>query len=87
MGIETFRNNPAARSVSRFLECAIHTASVTPKYIICDKGQASWYSCPSRDALTLSVDREALAIAVLSRFLPLSFSVVKTFKYVLNNVF
>ena len=36
MGIETFRNNPTAVSVSRFLECAIHNASATPKYIICD---------------------------------------------------
>jgi len=44
MGIETFRNNPTAVSVSRFLECAIHTASATPKYIICDKGQQFWCS-------------------------------------------
>ena len=42
MGIETFRNNPTAVSVSHFLECAIHTASATPKYIICDKGQQFW---------------------------------------------
>ena len=44
MGIETFRNNPTAVSVSRFLECAFHTASATPKYIICDKGQQFWCS-------------------------------------------
>jgi len=44
MGIETFRNNPTTVSVSRFLECAIHTASATPKYIICDKGQQFWCS-------------------------------------------
>ena len=42
MGIETFRNNPTAVSVSHFLECAIHAASATPKYIICDKGQQFW---------------------------------------------
>ena len=42
MGIETFRNNPTAVSVSHFLECAIHTARVTPKYIIYDKGQQFW---------------------------------------------
>jgi hypothetical protein len=39
MGIVIFRNNPTAVSVSHFLEYAIHTASATPKYIICDKGQ------------------------------------------------
>ena len=44
MGIETFRNNPTAVSVSHFLECAIHTASATPKYIISDKGQQFWCS-------------------------------------------
>jgi hypothetical protein len=38
MGIAFFGNNPTAISVSDFLECAIHTASATPKYIICDKG-------------------------------------------------
>ena len=42
MGIETFRNNPSAVSVSRFLECAICTANATPKFIICDKGQQFW---------------------------------------------
>jgi len=31
--------------------------------------------------------RLAIAIDALSRFLPVSFSVVKTFKYVLNNIF
>ena len=44
MGIETFRDNPTAVSVSHFLECAINTASATPKYIICDKGQQFWCS-------------------------------------------
>jgi hypothetical protein len=44
MGIETFRHNPTAVSVSRFLECAINTASATPQYIICDKGQQFWCS-------------------------------------------
>jgi hypothetical protein len=44
MGVETFRNNPTAVSVSRFLECAIHTACATPKYIISDKGQQFWFS-------------------------------------------
>ena len=44
MGIETFRNNPTAVSVSHFLECAIHTAIATPKHIICDKGQQFWCS-------------------------------------------
>ena len=44
MGIEIFRNNPTAVSVSHFLEYAIHTASATPKYIICDKGQQFWCS-------------------------------------------
>ena len=44
MGIETFRNNPTAVSVSHFLECAIHAASATPKYIISDKGQQFWCS-------------------------------------------
>jgi len=44
MGIETFRSNPTTVSISRFLECAIHTASATPKYIICDKGQQFWCS-------------------------------------------
>jgi hypothetical protein len=46
MGIDAFRNNPTAVSVSHFLECAIQTASATPKYIICDKGQQFW--CPMR---------------------------------------
>ena len=44
MGIETFRNNPTAVSVSHFRECAINTASATPKYIISDKGQQFWCS-------------------------------------------
>jgi transposase InsO family protein len=44
MGIDAFRNNPTAVSVSHFLECAIQTASATPKYIICDKGQQFWCS-------------------------------------------
>ena len=44
MGFETFRNNPTAGSVSQFLECAMHTANATPKYIICDKGQQFWCS-------------------------------------------
>jgi len=44
MCIETFRNNPTAVSVSHFLECAINTASATPKYIISDKGQQFWCS-------------------------------------------
>jgi transposase InsO family protein len=42
MGIETFRNNPTSVSVSHFLESAIHKASATPKYLICDKGQQFW---------------------------------------------
>ncbi len=42
MGIATFRSNPTSVSVLHFLECAIHNASVTPKYIICDKGQQFW---------------------------------------------
>jgi hypothetical protein len=41
-GIETFRNTPTSVSVSHFLGCAIHTASVTPKHLICDKGQPFW---------------------------------------------
>ena len=44
IGMETFRKNPTAVSVSRFLECAIHSASATPKYIVCDKGQQFWCS-------------------------------------------
>ena len=44
MGIEIFRNNPTAVSVTHFLECAIHTANATPKYIISDKGQQFWCS-------------------------------------------
>jgi transposase InsO family protein len=44
MDIDIFRNNPTAVSVSHFLECAIHTASATPKYIISDKGQQFWCS-------------------------------------------
>jgi putative transposase len=44
MGFAIFRNNPTAVSVSHFLECAINTASATPKYIICDKGQQFWCS-------------------------------------------
>ena len=44
MGIETFRNNPTAVSISRFLECTIDTAKATPKYIISDKGQQFWCS-------------------------------------------
>jgi putative transposase len=44
MDIEIFRNNPAAVSVSLFLEYAIHTAKATPKYIICDKGKQFWCS-------------------------------------------
>ena len=44
MDIEIFRNNPTAVSVLRFLECAIHTANATPKYIICDKGKQFWCS-------------------------------------------
>jgi putative transposase len=44
MCIETFRHNPSAVSVSHFLDCAINTASATPKYIICDKGQQFWCS-------------------------------------------
>ncbi|MCP4896055.1 MAG: DDE-type integrase/transposase/recombinase [bacterium] len=42
MGLETFKSNPTFVSVSHFLECAIHTASATPKYVICDKGQQFW---------------------------------------------
>ena len=42
MGIDTFRNNPTSESVSHFLKLAIHAASATPKYIICDKGQQFW---------------------------------------------
>jgi hypothetical protein len=42
MGIAISGNNPTAISVSDFLECAIHTASATPKYIICDKDQQFW---------------------------------------------
>ncbi len=42
MGIDTFRNNPTSVSVSHFLKRAIHAASATPKYIICDKGQQFW---------------------------------------------
>ncbi len=42
MGMATFRSNPTSVSVQSFLECAIHNASVTPKYIICDKGQQFW---------------------------------------------
>ncbi len=42
MGIATFRNNPTSVSVSHFLESAIHKASATPKYLICDKGQQFW---------------------------------------------
>jgi hypothetical protein len=34
MGIETFRNNPTAVSVSHFLECAIYATSATPKIYI-----------------------------------------------------
>ena len=44
MDIEIFRNNPTAVSVSRFLECAIHTANATPKTIISDKGKQFWCS-------------------------------------------
>ncbi|MCP4823224.1 MAG: DDE-type integrase/transposase/recombinase [Shimia sp.] len=42
MGVDIFRNNPTSVSVSHCLECAIHTASATPKYLICDKGQQFW---------------------------------------------
>jgi transposase InsO family protein len=44
MGIDIFRNNPTAVSISHFLKRAIQTAGATPKYIICDKGQQFWCS-------------------------------------------
>jgi putative transposase len=42
MGVATFMHSPTSRSVQHFLETAIHDASVTPKYLICDKGQQFW---------------------------------------------
>jgi transposase InsO family protein len=42
MGIDAFRNNPTAVSITHFLKRAIHAANATPKYIICDKGQQFW---------------------------------------------
>jgi len=39
MGMTVFKNNPTSLSVQRLLERAIDDASVTPKYLISDKGQ------------------------------------------------
>jgi len=44
MGFAIFRHNPTSVSIQSFLESAVHTASATPKYIICDKGQQFWCS-------------------------------------------
>ncbi len=44
MGIDIFKNNPTAVSISHVLKRAIQTAGATPKYIICDKGQQFWCS-------------------------------------------
>jgi transposase InsO family protein len=40
--IAAFGNNPTSLSIQLFLESAIVSASVAPKYIICDKGQQFW---------------------------------------------
>jgi transposase InsO family protein len=42
MGVATFKNSPTSVSVQSFLESAIHNATATPKYIVCDKGQQFW---------------------------------------------
>jgi transposase InsO family protein len=42
IGMETFRNNPTSVLIQSFLESAIHNATVTPKYLISDKGQQFW---------------------------------------------
>ena len=44
-GIAISGNNPTAISASDFLECAIHTASATPKYIICARASISGAAC------------------------------------------
>ena len=42
MGIAILMSNPTGNAVHHFLETAIDSARVKPKYIICDKGQQFW---------------------------------------------
>jgi len=42
MGVAVFKKDPDSRDVRSFLGRAMHQASATPKYLICDKGKQFW---------------------------------------------
>ena len=42
MGFAIYRNQPTSEQVRAFLGQTIHTAAVTPKHLVCDKGPQFW---------------------------------------------